>query len=117
MVGQRLREVREKLSLTLRDVETQSRRIAEGRQNVEYLFTAGRLSQVENSNSLPSLYKLASLSEIYQISYAELLRFYGIETGGWPQGNGGGGSPVGESEEEPGPHAQWASSAPVRGVA
>ena len=117
VVGQHLREIREKLNLTLRDVEAQSRRIAEGRQNTEYLFTAGRLSQVENSNSLPSLYKLASLCEIYQIPYPELLRFYGIETSDWPQGNGGGGSPVGEGEENPGPHAQWASSAPVRGVA
>ena len=117
MVGQHLREIREKLNLTLRDVEAQSRRIAEGRQNTEYLFTAGRLSQVENSSSLPSLYKLASLSEIYQIRYPELLRFYGIETSDWPQGNGGGGSPVGEGEKEPGSHAQWASSAPVRGVA
>ncbi len=117
MVGQHLREIREKLNLTLREVETQSRRIAEGRQNTEYLFTAGRLSQVENSNSLPSLYKLASLCEIYRIPYPELLRFYGIETGGWPQGNGGGGSPVGGDGKEPGSHAQWASSAPVRGVA
>jgi transcriptional regulator with XRE-family HTH domain len=38
------------------------------------------LSQIENSNSLPSLYKLASLSEIYRVPYAALLRVYGIET-------------------------------------
>ncbi len=117
MVGQHLREIREKLSLTLREVETQSRRIAEGRQNTEYLFTAGRLSQVENSNSLPSLFKLASLSEIYQISYPELLRFYGIETSDWPQGNGTNGHPVGGAEEEQKDHAGWASSTAVRGVA
>ncbi len=67
MVGQRLREIREKLGLTLRDVETQSRRIAETRQSIDYLFSAGRLSQVENSNSTPSLYKLATLSEIYHL--------------------------------------------------
>ncbi len=79
MVGQRLREIRQKLNLTLRDVETQSRHIAETRQKIEYLFTAGRLSQVESSNSLPSLFKLASLSEIYQTPYEDLLRLYGIE--------------------------------------
>jgi transcriptional regulator with XRE-family HTH domain len=73
--------MREKLGLTLREVETQSRRIAQVRENVEYRITTGRLSHVENSNSLPSLYKLASLSEIYQTSYADLLRLYGIETG------------------------------------
>lgn len=79
MAGQRLHELREKHGLTLRDVETHSRQIAETRRNGEYFFSAGRLSQVENSNSLPSVYKLASLSEIYRVSYAELLRVYGIE--------------------------------------
>ncbi len=81
MVGTRLREVRERLGLTLREVETRSRRIAQVRENVEYRITTGRLSHVENSNSLPSLYKLASLSEIYNTPYADLLRLYGIETG------------------------------------
>lgn len=81
MVGARLREVRERLGLTLREVETRSRRIAQVRENVEYRITTGRLSHVENSNSLPSLYKLASLSEIYSTPYADLLRLYGIETG------------------------------------
>ena len=80
VAGQQLREIREKLSLTLKDVESRSRKIAHTRESFDYLFTAGRLSQVENSNSLPSLYKLASLSEIYRIPYSELLRVYGIET-------------------------------------
>ncbi len=78
--GQGLKQLRESRGLTLKDVEAQSREIAETRQNQEYLFTAGRLSQVENSFSLPSLYKLASLSQIYQIPYRDLLHFYGINT-------------------------------------
>jgi transcriptional regulator with XRE-family HTH domain len=80
MPGHGLRQIREELGLTLKDVEAQSRQIAEACQNQEYLFTAGRLSQVENSFSLPSLYKLASLSQIYQIAYRELLRLYGVDT-------------------------------------
>ena len=79
LLGQGLRAIREKLRLTLDEVEKRSRRIAKTRQNPEYLFTAGRLCQVEQSNSLPSIYKFASLSVIYQTSYAELLRIYGIE--------------------------------------
>lgn len=79
LAGQRLREIREQLGLTLNEVEDQSRQIAQERQNPDYLFTAGRLSQVENSDSLPSLYKLATLSEIYQVAYEELLRVYGID--------------------------------------
>lgn len=80
--GQRLRAIREDHHLTLKDVERRSRLIAESRHNPEYLFTAGRLSQVENSSSLPSLYKLASLSEIYEVHYAELLHVFGIEVDG-----------------------------------
>jgi len=91
LMGQQLRSIREDLRLTLKDVEKRSREIAEFRQNPDYIFTAGRLSQVENSNSLPSLYKLATLSEIYAVPYAALLHFYGItiEATGVPaNGNG-----------------------------
>ena len=78
-LGEQLREIREKRNLTMKDVEEQSRRIAEARRNIAYLITSGRLSQIENSNSLPSVYKFASLSEVYQVPYVELLRNYGIE--------------------------------------
>ncbi len=78
-LGQGLREIREKLGLTLGEVEKQSRRIRETRQNPEYLLTAGHLCQIERSSSLASIYKFASLSIIYQTPYAELLRIYGIE--------------------------------------
>jgi len=81
MPGHGLRSIRERLQLTLKDVEFQSRQISEARRNQEYLFSAGRLSQVENSFSLPSLYKLAALSEIYRTPYQELLNLYGINTG------------------------------------
>lgn len=80
MPGQGLREIRKTLGLTLKAVEWRSRQLAEERRNPDYLFTAGRLSQVENSGSLPSIYKLAALSEIYRIPYTKLLQIYGIET-------------------------------------
>ena len=78
MPGHELRELRRQRSLTLKEVEIQSRAIAANEQNPEYVFTAGRLSQVENSTSLPSLYKLATLSQIYGVTYGELLRIYGV---------------------------------------
>jgi len=84
-LGEHLREIREKSGLTMRDVETQSRRIGETHQNSEYLITTGRLSQIENSDSVPSIYKFASLSEIYQVPLRELLQIYGIETAEEPR--------------------------------
>lgn len=64
--------------MTLKDVEARSRTIAASEQNMEYVFTAGRLSQVESSTSLPSLYKLATLSQVYGVTYGELLRIYRV---------------------------------------
>jgi len=77
--GEVLRRLREGLDLTLKEVEARSRRIALARGQKEFILTAGRLSQVETSSSTPSIYKLASLSQIYQESYADLLRIYGVE--------------------------------------
>lgn len=80
--GRGLRQLREACGLTLKGVEAQSRRLAGTRDNKEYVVTAGRLSQVENTSSLPSIFKLASLSEIYRTPYPDLLSLYGIEAHG-----------------------------------
>jgi DNA-binding CsgD family transcriptional regulator len=77
--GERLRKIREKRGLTLEDVETQSRRIVKVWQDSQCLISRTRLNQLEHSDSVPSIYKLAILSEIYEVPYAELLRIYGIE--------------------------------------
>jgi transcriptional regulator with XRE-family HTH domain len=79
LAGRRLREIRESLELTLKNVEEQSRRIVATQEDSYYLITAGRLSQIENSNSLPSLYKLATLSIIYRLPLTEMFRIYGVE--------------------------------------
>ena len=79
-VGRRLREFRSGRSLTQRDVETLSRQIADGKDHADYFISAGRLSQIENSNSLPSPHKIAALSTIYQVPFLEILHLYGVET-------------------------------------
>jgi len=45
--GQKLRVLREKLGLTMRDIETASERIARKRENEEYLVPISRLSDFE----------------------------------------------------------------------
>ncbi len=77
--GQRLREIREGRGLTLRDVEKQTHRIAEKMQDMDYVITAGCVSQVEDNNCLPSVYELATLSFIYKLPPAEMFRIYGID--------------------------------------
>ncbi len=77
--GQRLRQIREELGLTLKEVEKLSRCLAEEMQNMDYLITAGCVSQVEDNNSLPSFYKLATLSFIYKLTLTEVFDIYGID--------------------------------------
>ena len=77
--GQRLRQIREERGLTLKDVEEQSQRLAEKTQIMDYLITAERVSQVENNNSLPSVYRLATLSFIYKLPLTEMFHIYGID--------------------------------------
>ncbi len=79
IAGYGLRELRRTLRLTMAQVEAQSRRIAETRQNHHYMVSFGRISQIETGCTLPSFYKLSSLAEIYQCSLLDLLGLYGIE--------------------------------------
>jgi len=79
LAGRRLREIRESLGLTLKNVEDQSRQIVAVQEDSYYLITAGRLSQIENSNSLPGLHKLATLSFIYKLPLTEMFHIYGVQ--------------------------------------
>ncbi len=74
-----LRVVREKLGLTMRDVETASERIARRCINEEYLIPISRLSDFETKGVIPSIFRLYSLAAIYRRGFGELLSWYGVE--------------------------------------
>ena len=76
--GKKLRDLRERLGLTLRSVEDASTRLAEAYGNPEYLIPPSRLSDIETKGILPSVYRVHALSLIYRISREELLSWYGI---------------------------------------
>lgn len=77
--GHYLKEIREKLGLGLRDVQEASSRIAETEHNAEFYISAARLTQIEKRNSVPSAFKLFSLSALYGIGFLDLLRRYGVD--------------------------------------
>jgi hypothetical protein len=60
-------------------VEEFSRTIAEDRQNEEFYISNAWLTQLENKNSVPSIYKLYSLSVIYRTKFDDLLAIFGID--------------------------------------
>ncbi len=76
--GQNLRIVREKLGLTMRDVETASERLARKHTNEEYFVPISRLSDFETKGVIPSIYRLYSLAIIYRRNFRELLTWYGV---------------------------------------
>ncbi len=78
--GKSLRTLREKLGLTMRDVETSSTRMAEKYRNEEFLIPPSRLSDIETKNVLPSIFRLYALAIIYRRDLRELLAWYGVDT-------------------------------------
>lgn len=78
LAGPTLRAMREKLGLTMRDVEAASERIARKRGNEEYIVPISRLSDFETKSITPSIYRLYALAVIYRSDFREMLRLYGV---------------------------------------
>ncbi len=83
--GEQLRELRSRLGITTRDVEEFSRAIAEDRHNEEFYISNAWLTQLENKNSIPSIYKLYSLSVVYRTRFPDLLKVFGIDLNDTPK--------------------------------
>ena len=76
--GKRLRAERERLGLSLRDVETLSRNIAEKMQSSDYNVAHTSLADIENGKWPPTLHRLYTLSVIYGRDYDRLADLCGV---------------------------------------
>lgn len=76
--GKRLRAERERLRLTLRDVENLSRTIAKDRQNSDFYIAHASLADIEKGKLAPTIFKLYSLSVIYGLDYDRLAILSGV---------------------------------------
>lgn len=77
--GQKLKSLRNKRNITVRDVEHASRRIAEAKGDKRFCISNGWLAQLENGVSEPSICKLFSLSVIYRADFLDLVRLYNVD--------------------------------------
>jgi len=77
--GKKLRDLREQMGLTLRDVEESSTHLAESRGIEEFIINPSRLSDIETKGVIPSIYRLYVLSVIYRADFTELLKLYGVD--------------------------------------
>jgi transcriptional regulator with XRE-family HTH domain len=82
--GQKLRRIRERLNLRVRDVELASLKIADKYHNDDFAVLINRVSEIENRNLVPTIHKLYSLCAIYRLDFQEVLEWYGISLSGLP---------------------------------
>ena len=74
--GLRLRQTREALGLTYRDVEKASYQIAVNRGRQDFILHISRLADIENRGVVPSLHKLYSLAAILHLDPLEISSWY-----------------------------------------
>jgi transcriptional regulator with XRE-family HTH domain len=77
--GEQLKELRSRLGITTREVTEKSQRIAEAEGNDEFYISNAWLTQIENTEATPSIYKLYSISTIYHVKFTDLLLFFGVD--------------------------------------
>lgn len=77
--GEQLKDLRNKLGITTRDVEEFSKKIVQEEGSEDFYISNAWLTQIENTGSIPSIHKLFSLSVIYQANYSDLLSLFGID--------------------------------------
>src|SRR5436309_15067515 len=76
--GLRLRQARERLGLTYRDVERASYELASRRGRPAFVRHISRIADIENHGVVPGLHKVYSLAAIYHLNPLELCRWYGV---------------------------------------
>jgi transcriptional regulator with XRE-family HTH domain len=79
--GSRLRQARERLGLTYRDVERASFDLACQKGRPEFAIRISRLADIENQGITPSLYKLYTLSVVYHLNPIEVCQWYDVPLG------------------------------------
>lgn len=77
--GEQLKDLRSRLGITTRDVTEKSQQIAVAENNEEFYVSNAWLTQIENTQATPSIYKLYSISTIYHIKFSDLLLLFGVD--------------------------------------
>ena len=77
--SEQLKAIRTRLGITTRDVAELSQKLADIEGNPEYAISNAWLTQVENSDSVPSIFKLYALSVIFRIKFNDLVVLFGVD--------------------------------------
>lgn len=77
--GRKLRRIRERLRLKYRDIEEASHKIAQEHGNPEFVIGLSRLADIENKDTVPSVFRIYSICAIYGLPFSAVLGWYGVE--------------------------------------
>jgi len=76
--GKRLRALRERLRLSLSEVERQTQELARTRHDGRLRVPKGRLSEIETKDRMPGIHCLYALARAYRCDVRKLMGFYGL---------------------------------------
>jgi transcriptional regulator with XRE-family HTH domain len=74
--GLRLRQIRERLGLTYRDVERASLELAARRGRADFILHISRLADIENRGVIPGIHKIYTLAAVYHLDPLEIFAWY-----------------------------------------
>lgn len=78
--GEQLKQVRNRLGITTRQVEEYSKTIAETEGNEDFSISNAWITRIETETTIvPSIHKLYSLAAIYRMKFTDLLRLFGLD--------------------------------------
>jgi transcriptional regulator with XRE-family HTH domain len=77
--GAKLRSIRLRLGLSLREVERRSLKTVADRENKDFYLSRATLTDVEMGKYIPRSFKFVTIGEIYGLTIAEIQKLYGIE--------------------------------------
>jgi transcriptional regulator with XRE-family HTH domain len=80
--GAKLRRIRERLGLSVRNVERISHELARERHNPFLALSRTWIADVETGRFVPGSFKMASLAEIFGLDLYEIHRLYGVPPDG-----------------------------------
>ncbi len=75
--GTKLKQLREKCGLTLRQVESSSRRLAKRKMSQDFFISRGWLNNIENGSHKLSFFKLYALGAIYHVHWSSIFTLFG----------------------------------------
>jgi transcriptional regulator with XRE-family HTH domain len=78
--GAKLKKLRESLQLTLRQVQKKTQELAAKKKNPEYVISRGWLTEIENGEHVPSIFKVYSMSVVYCRSWSYLNSLFEVQT-------------------------------------